>query len=198
MRRSSRGWYPRRVPAPVLAVLVVAAVLVGLALIDPGTAAAWLAKEGPVEHASHLVLLLAVAAWIALAARTRGRSRLLAAVLAAFLALVLAEELDWGAVYGWPGPGEAVARVFGHRNMHNAARGSSYLLFAAPLAAFFAWPAAPLPATRGERLAFALIAALFLACNLTAWERHGQELLEGLVYALLLAVAVRLLRPRPA
>lgn len=182
----------------MLAVLAVVAAFVGLALVAPGTAAAWLAKEGPVEHASHVALLLALAAWIALAARTRGRPRLLAAVIAGFLALVLAEELDWGAVYGWPGPGEAIARVFGHRNMHNAARGSSYLLFAAPLAAYFVWPAAPLPPTRGERLAFALLAALFLACNLTAWERHGQELLEALVYAVMLAVAVRHLRPRPA
>src|SRR5688572_14611872 len=152
-----------------LVVLAVAVAFAGLALLAPTSAADLLAKEGPVEHASHLVLLLAVLAWTALAVRRRRPARLLAALAAAFLALVLAEELDWGAVYGWGGISQAVAGVFGHRNMHNAARGASYLLFAAPLAAFFAWPAHALAATPGERHAFLLLAALFLACNLTPW-----------------------------
>lgn len=176
-----------------LLVLAVAAAFTGLALVDPARCAAWLAKEGPVEHASHVILLLAALAWLALTARTW-----FAALVALFLALVLAEELDWGAVYHWRGPGEAIARTFGHRNMHNAARGSSYLLFAAPLAAYFAWPRTPLPPTRSDRLAFLLVAILFLACNLTAWERHGQELLEALLYTLMLAIAARHSRARPA
>lgn len=183
---------------PTLAVLAALAACVALALADPARAAAWLAKEGPVEHASHAVLLLAVLAWSALAVRRRGRDRLLALALALFLALVLAEELDWGAVYGWGGAGEALARVFGHRNMHNAARGGSYLLFAAPLALWFAWPRARLAPTVGERLAFLVLAAAFVAGNLTAWERQAQELLEALLYALLLAIGLRHLRARAA
>lgn len=180
---------------PVLAVLVALAAFVVLALAAPERTAGWLAKEGPVEHASHVILALAALAWLALAIFKRSAARLLSLALALFLALVLAEELDWGAVYGWRGPGEAIARVFGHRNLHNAASGSSYLLFAVPLAVYFAWPRAPLTPTRHERRAFVLLAAAFLACNLTPWERHGQELLEALLYALMLAVAARLLRP---
>lgn len=188
---------------PPLVVLVIAAGFAGLALAAPQLAAATLAKEGPVEHASHLVLLAAVVLWVLLAARTGGRPRISAAAVATFLALVLLEELDWGAVYGLPGPGEAIARSLGHRNLHNAASGSSYLLFAVPLAAYFAWPPGPRPHAppaplRGERLAFLLLAALFLLGNLTAWERQAQELLEGLVYALMLTIAARHLRARAA
>lgn len=182
----------------MLVVLVAAAAFTGLALAAPALAALWLAKEGPVEHASHLVLLLAALAWLALAFRTTARARLLAVLITLFLAFVLAEELDWGAVYGWGDAGAAIARSVGHRNLHNAVRGASYLLFAVPLAAYFAWPAPPVPPTRGERHAFLLLAALFLAGNLTAWERHAQELLEALVYGLMLAIAARHLRPRPA
>lgn len=185
-------------PRPAIVVLVIAAAFVALALAAPRLAGAWLAKEGPVEHAAHLVLMLAVAAWLLLAARARGRARLLAAALALFLAFVLAEELDWGAVYGLRGPGEAIARSLGHRNLHNAAHGGSYLLFCAPLAAYFAWPATAVAPARGERRAFLQVAVLFLAGNLTAWEREAQELLETLVYALMLAIAARHLRARPA
>ncbi len=187
-----------RVPRPALVVLVIAAAFAGLALAAPQLAASMLAKEGPVEHASHVVLLVAVVLWILLAARTRGRARLFAAALATFLVFVLLEELDWGAVYGLRGPGEAIARSLGHRNLHNAASGSSYLLFAVPLAAYFGWPHGPLPPVRGERLAFLLLATLFLLGNLTAWERQAQELLEALVYALMLTIAARHLRARPA
>lgn len=179
------------------AVLLACAAAGVLALLDPAAAAALLAKEGPAEHASHAVLLAAALAWAGAAARARGRARAVAAALAAFLALVLAEELDWGAVYGAPALGLRVAAVFGHRNMHNAARGASYLLFALPLALYYLAPGTGawrdrLAPTRDERLAFAAIGGLFLAGNqVAAAERAAQELLELLLYALLLASGLR-------
>jgi hypothetical protein len=182
-----------RAPLLVLAVAAVGAALAGAA---PASTARALAKEGPVEHASHAVLLLAALAWARLAARP-APARWLAAAMAGFLALVLAEELDWGAVYGLPGPGPRLQALLGHRNMHNAARGSSYLLFAAPLALYFARARGPLAAAPGERLAFAAVGALFILGNLTPWEREAQELLEAVLYALLLVVAVRLSRTPP-
>ncbi|MFY0541503.1 hypothetical protein [Nannocystis pusilla] len=117
-----------------ITVLTIAAVAVAAAWTSPAITAELLAKEGPAEHASHAVLAAAVVAWT-LASRAGGRAVPLA--MAGFLLLVLVEEIDWGSVYGWPAVGERVAAVFGHRNMHNAARGSSYLLFALPLVAYY-------------------------------------------------------------
>jgi hypothetical protein len=185
-----------------VAVVVASAVALVVAVASPTTALALLAKEGPIEHASHVALATAALLWALAAGRREGGERALAAVMAGFCGLVLAEEIDWGAVYGWPALGERLAAVFGHRNMHNAARGSSYLLFAAPLAGYFLAPGTalrpgPLAPIRDERRAFALIGALFFAGNLSAsYERAAQELLELLLYALLLAVAWRVARAR--
>lgn len=182
--------------------LSVATAATVLAWTDPETAQAWLAKEGPAEHASHAVLAAAAVAW-AVAGRS-ARARALTLAMAAFLVLVLAEEIDWGAVYGWPNVGEQIAAVFGHRNMHNAARGASYQLFALPLVGYYmspgtGWWGRPWwgrsQPTVDERAAFAAIAGLFLLGNMSAaWERAAQELLELLLYALLLATGVRLRR----
>lgn len=178
--------------------LAIAAAGVVLAWVDPAAALTWLAKEGPVEHASHVVLAAAALAW-ARAGRA-GDARLVTLGMTCFLALVLAEEVDWGAVYGWTALGERVAAVFGHRNMHNAARGSSYLLFALPLCAYYLAPGTGrrlgrLAPTTDERAAFAAIGGLFLLGNMSAaWERAAQELLELLLYALLLATGLRLRR----
>lgn len=175
-------------------ILTIAAVAVAAGWTSPAITAELLAKEGPAEHASHAVVAAAVVAWL-LASRPGGRAVPLA--MAGFLALVLVEEIDWGSVYGWPAVGERVAAVFGHRNMHNAARGSSYLLFALPLVAYYMAPgtgrwlgrARPI---RDERWAFAALGALFVAGNMSAaWERAAQELLELLLYALLLATGLR-------
>lgn len=185
-----------------LAVAVASAASIVAAATSPDTTLALLAKEGPVEHASHLALATATLAWALAAARREGGERALAATLAGFCALVLAEEIDWGAVYGWPALGERLAAVFGHRNMHNAARGGSYLLFALPLALYFLAPGTglrpgPLAPLRDERWAFALIAALFLLGNQSArWERAAQELLELLLYMLLLGVGWRVAAAR--
>lgn len=179
---------PLRWPRALL-VVVTGAALLAVCLAAPDAAGRWLAKEGPVEHASHLVLLLAALSWLRL-----GLSRGLALAMAAFLLFVLAEEVDWGAVYGLPALGVRIDAAVGHRNLHNAARGASYLLFAVPLALYFAAPARRLGAlapTRDERAAFAIVAALFIAFNLGPWERQAQELLEAVLYALLLAVGLR-------
>ncbi|PCC67680.1 hypothetical protein SAMN02745121_02316 [Nannocystis exedens] len=175
--------------------LSIAAVAVVAARTSPAITAELLAKEGPAEHASHAVLAAAVVAW-ALAGRAVDRPAV-ALAMAGFLALVLVEEVDWGSVYGWSAVGERVAAVFGHRNMHNAARGSSYLLFALPLAGYYLAPGTGRRLGRArpiadERWAFAVIAGLFVAGNMSpAWERAAQELLELLLYALLLATGVR-------
>lgn len=181
-----------------ITVLTCAAAGVVLASVSPLSARAWLAKEGPVEHASHAVLAAAIIAWIAASRAGGGRAPKLA--MAGFLALVLAEELDWGSVYGWTPVGERVAASFGHRNMHNAVRGMSYQLFALPLMVYFLSPrtarwSGPVAPTTDERAAFVAVAGLFLASNTSAaWEGAAQELLELLLYALLLATGARLAR----
>lgn len=181
----------------VLAVLAACAGLLALVLAAPDPARRLLAKEGPLEQASHVVLLLAALAWARLATRSTAGARLRSALLAVFLSFVLAEEIDWGAIYGAGAVGRAFATVFGHRNMHNALSGASYLLFALPLALHFAAPArlhGRLVPVADERLAFFAIGALFVAWNLGPWERQAQELLELCLYSLMLAYGWRLAR----
>jgi hypothetical protein len=181
------------------AVLGVIAGLLVLVLAAPALARRLLAKEGPVEHVSHVVLLAAVLAWLGLAWRARAWTRLRALGMAGFLALVLAEELDWGGVLGWPAVGLRLDAAVGHRNLHNASHGASYLLFALPLLLHFAAPARwhdGLAPAADERAAFFAVALAFIAWNLGPWESQAQELLEGVLYALLLAVGVRLARAR--
>lgn len=188
---SPRPW-PR-----TIAVLLAGAGFLAFAGVDPGRERAVFAKEGPAELVSHAVLLLAIAAWLAVAGRSRGGARRGAAAMAGFLAWVLAEELDWGAVHGWLALGERIQAGVGHRNLHNALRGASYFLFALPLLAYFALPARRLGAlapVADERAAFFAVGGLSVVFGLGPWERDGQELLEGIVYALLLAGALRLLR----
>jgi hypothetical protein len=183
------GWWR------TLAVGLAAAGFVALALASPASVPRVFAKEGPCELLSHGLLLLATLAWAWLATRVRGGARLRALVMAAFLALLLAEELDWGAVLGWPALGLRIEAVLGHRNLHNSLRGASYLLFGLPLALHFAAPGrvhGPLAPLRDERAGFFAIAGLFGLYNLGPWERSAQELLEGLLYALLLACGWRL------
>jgi len=178
-------------------VLVLVAALLVLVLAAPTLAQRLLAKEGPVEHLSHVVLLAAVLAWSWLAWRARASARLRALLMAGFLAFVFAEEIDWGGVYGLSAIGLRLDAAVGHRNLHNAARGASYLLFALPLLLHFAAPRrmhGALAPVRDERVAFFAVALSFIAWNLGPWERQAQELLEGVLYALLLAVGLRLTR----
>ncbi|MCR9160202.1 MAG: hypothetical protein ACE37F_37230 [Nannocystaceae bacterium] len=147
-------------------------------------------KEGPVEAASAVVLLAAALGWGVV--RTReGRG---AAWVAAACAVVLAEELDWGAQLGLPW----FAESFGVHNLHNGLGGASYLLFALPWVALFGaalWGRARprwLP-PRPDGYAFAAVAAV-AAVSLalpTAWEQALDELSELLLYVLLAVGGLR-------
>lgn len=169
------------------------------------------AKEGPSEHCSHAVLLAAALAWTACGARARRPQRAWPALaIAAFLSLVLLEETDWGAVYRVDELATLVRRAFPEGNVHNSAKGASYLLFALPLAGYFLLPrssgrlgracaealgsAAP---SRSERWVFFAIS--FIPPPLTlilprVWERALDEMIELPLYGLMLLIAVRALR----
>jgi hypothetical protein len=90
-------------------------------------------KEGPLEHASHAVLAFVVLSWW-----RRGRRSAPARGGAAFWALVLAEELDWGAVLGIP------LSPFERQNLHNALQGAAYMVFGAAVLAWFGLPRIPM------------------------------------------------------
>ena len=106
--------------------------LVGLVLgwwLAPDATARLAAKEGPLEHVSHVVLAVALLGWIVRAARHRG----VAIAVALWSALVLAEELDWGAVYGVRAMADVWIELVGRPDLHNAWGGGSYVLFGLPI-----------------------------------------------------------------
>ncbi len=148
------------------------------------------AKEGPVEVASHVVLLAAALGWASI--RTReGRG---AAWVGAGCAVVLAEELDWGAQLGV----SLFADTFGVHNLHNSLGGASYLFFALPWACLFG--AALLGKTtpqwippRPDAFAFAVVLAVAAASLMlpSAWEQALDELSELLLYVLLAVGGMR-------
>ncbi len=150
-----------------------------------------LAKEGPIEQVSHVILLGAVGVWLWL--WLRGARQ--AVWVSIYLLVLLGEEIDWGGVYGWHGLAYQLDRLTGDRNLHNAGGGASYLLFAGPLVLYFLgssrWWGCVVP-TRRERLGFGVIAVMFLAWNLTPWEAEAQELIEACLYGLIAGVGLRL------
>ena len=116
------------------------------AVLMPDATGQWTAKEGPVEHVSHGVLLLAVLAWSARTvevlrkpgggdphAQGTANGVWLPLGVALWMAVVLAEELDWGAVYGFNGLAGQLSRVAGRPDLHNAWSGASYLVFCIPV-----------------------------------------------------------------
>ncbi|MCX4241108.1 hypothetical protein [Paraliomyxa miuraensis] len=122
----------------MLPCVVLGLLAVGLLVVPwPDAVARLAAKEGPLEHLGHGLLLVALVGWAVAAARARGadrrRERGLCMALVATCALVLGEELDWGAVYGVTAGAEALHTALGHQNLHNAWRGASYLLFSLPV-----------------------------------------------------------------
>lgn len=172
---------------------------------------AFFAKEGPSEHLSHAVLLGAVLAWSMFGARERRPRRSWPTfAMAAFLAVVLLEETDWGAVYGVQELSAVVRTWFPKGNLHNAASGASYMLFAVPLLGYFLLPlssgrlgracvdafGASVPGA-SERWVFVLVAFLPPPLTLvlsTRWERALDEMIELPLYGLMLSIAVRALR----
>ena len=175
--------------------LVAALAAFGIAAVAAASPLAdLLAKEGPVEHLSHAVLVVAVVAWGRHAARgDDNAARILRGALALFLLAVLGEELDWGAVYGLvPGRGG---------NVHNAWGGASYLVFALPLGLIVAAPwVAPLARALGRAApgrvdALGLLAipaaALSVALAWPRWEPYFDEYSELLLYGALAWLAIR-------
>ena len=175
------------------------AVFGALALVHPTTAAALAAKEGPLEQLGHWLLVLALFGWLGAVWHIRGRERWLCAVLALACAVMLGEELDWGGVLGWTPLADAVRDAVGHRNLHNAWKGGSYVLFAIPLAVIvgvMGWrrgdAPGPLP-RRSDAIGLALLAAASLLGALARpqWEPRLDEVMETLLYAGLAVIALR-------
>lgn len=165
------------------------------------------AKEGACELVSHLVLAIAALGWIAAASRGRSEARSWALALVALACVVvLGEELDWGGVLGLRGVADPLERAFGAANVHNAARGHSYLLFAlaAPLLATVAlgrgvwarrWrtrlgPWAP-RASEGAAALLVIAVALATALVQPGWDSEVDEVAELLGYATVAAIGLR-------
>jgi len=165
------------------------------------------AKEGACELVSHLVLAIATLGWIAAALRARQRARPWAlALVAAACVVVLGEELDWGGVLGLRAVADPLERSFGAANVHNAARGHSYLVFAlaAPVLAAVAlghgawaerWRARLGPwaprASDGAAALLVIAVALATAIVQPSWDAEVDEVAELLGYAIVAALALR-------
>jgi len=180
---------------PLRSVLLVYAATLALAIAAPDALLGFAAKEGPLEQGSHVVLAAAVVAWLV---RVRQPPRWAPLVLALALAVVLAEETDWGALVADNALTSAFARLTGRPRLHADA---SYLLFAIPWLAWLAASLAPTwrmrlgphAASRDEVVAAGLVAVATLGSVLLPieWERALEEISETIFYALLFASAVR-------
>ena len=106
---------------PFAVALLLGALTYGLAVLIAPELVRWaFVKEGPVEHASHVVLLAALVLFARAAWRNRGGARALAVAMVLYLAFLLLEEIDWGVVYGVDLGGSALQARFGVPNLHNA------------------------------------------------------------------------------
>lgn len=172
------------------------------AIVAPETVRDGCRKEGFVEELSHGLLIVALLLWIAGVVRGPRRGSMAAGAL--FVAVLLGEEVDWGAVWGLQG---ALRAITGELNLHNAWAGTSYLLFALPLLwlygpALFAGADGGSTSARfggrgpsaDEAQAFVLVAlgaalAPFIG---QAWEPELDEFAELLLYVVLLSTAARI------
>ena len=175
------------------------AVVALTSVMAPEALLAVAAKEGAIEQLSHVVLAFAIVAW---AARARTRPRWPAVTAACLLAITLAEELDWGAELGLAAIATALEATVGATNLHNAAHGGAYVLFAVPWALWAAlpwaperWRAAVTPhdPSRATALALAVVALASAFALLAAqpWERALDEVNEAILYMALLGAALR-------
>jgi hypothetical protein len=182
----------------ILVVCLYAVVGLGIA-IAPEALLAAAAKEGAIEQVSHVVLALGIVAW---ATRARLRPRWPAVTAAALLAITLAEELDWGAELGLAAIASALDDRVGAPNLHNAAHGAAYALFAVPWALWAALPWAPerwraavephVPSRATSRaLGIVALASGLALLAAQPWERALDEVNEAILYMALLGAALR-------
>lgn len=179
-----------------------------LTVLAPGPLRAWTAKEGPLEHMSHVVLAIGVVAlWVRACrpvAMPGGRAAVCGLALA--FTVVLAEELDWGAVIGVHAIADRLHAWTGRRNLHNAWHGGSYVLFAAPVLAIVALglsrggPARARPRMPGwlgpgpsDAVGLLVVgaASLLLTLALAAWEPQFDEVAELFAYGLVVRATTR-------
>lgn len=135
--------------AQALGVAVGLALLAGLAALP--LAPHPLAKEGPIEHASHAVLGLSALAWTIAAAWITER-RLVALALALIALVLLLEETDWLGLYGLEDGARALRAGLGRPNLHTAGAGRGYPFFVVPLVLFFTAPHLPRVGPRARAL----------------------------------------------
>lgn len=174
-----------------------------LAGLDPATASRLAAKEGPLEHAGHGLLVLALCGWLVAVGRARGDAdrfeRRVCIGLAIACALILAEELDWGGVYGVDPVARALAAATGRPNLHNAWHGASYVAFAMlplVLVGVVGWRRGDAPGRlpmRRDAVGLAVLGAASLGGSLAwpAWEPALDEVVETLLYAGLAWISLR-------
>ncbi len=166
----------------------------GLAGVAAWWAPHWLlvvcSKEGLAEVVAQVFLLVAVLGW----AWIRTRDGAGAGWVALAGAVVLAEELDWGAQLGWT----AVVELVGTPNLHNAFGGASYLVFAVPWVVLYgaalrgvASPAWVPPRLDGVAFGLVVLTAGLSLLVSNAWEQALDELSELMLYVLMAASGTR-------
>jgi hypothetical protein len=101
-------------------------------------------KESVFEHLGHGALAFACSVWLVACARARRAERMVAALVSAYLAFCLLEEIDWGQVYGVNLGYTHIERWTGGPNFHNARAlehtpfGWSLPWMSAPMVLYFA------------------------------------------------------------
>jgi hypothetical protein len=159
--------------------------LAGVALAPETVRDLECSPEGPIEHASHVVLVAVLALFVAAATAARGRAATVCAVVwCLYLALLLLEEIDFGRLYGIDLGYSLLERAVGAPNLHNAPGHASSLVgwaqvwIAAPMAGYFlaplvAWPAwrqrleriAPFTPVPADAILFLALAVLAVALD---------------------------------
>nr|HMR10913.1 hypothetical protein [Polyangiaceae bacterium] len=189
-------------PMILLDLGVTALFLLGTILAHDAFIAARQVPEGAIEQGSHVALLVALGAWVQAVRVLRGRggARGLAAVVTAYVLLLLLEEIDYGLIYGLD---IGFKDVFGVTSFHQTTWKNEYVWqdklywFDAPMAAFFAAPFFgrlteryhPAAATRRDSVAFVVVLVTFLVVD--QFHRHAISIYQAVMYALMAWVGAR-------
>lgn len=189
-------------PMILLDLGVTALFLLGTILAHDAFKAARQVPEGAIEQGSHVALLVALGAWVQAVRVLRGRggARGLAAVVTAYVLLLLLEEIDYGLIYGLD---IGFKDVFGVTSFHQTTWKNEYVWqdklywFGAPMAAFFAAPFFgrfteryhPAAATRRDSVAFVVVLVTFLVVD--QFHRHAISIYQAVMYALMAWVGAR-------